>query len=267
MGKRKKKPPVREGEFITSKDGSVTTYLDKQFERRDGPKRERILVGSLTLTSVNFAPYGSHLSNFYQMGRDCKDYDFTLITPRRMAIDRMRNFCVEVAIKGEFKYIYFFDDDTVGDFNVVGRLLPRMEEFNAICGSYYIRGYPFDPMVFTWIDKSAYTMKLYGKKAESLLDEDGVLRKDVAGIGCGCTLFRTEDFTKVPYPWFKTGGTHTEDAWWFTLAHKYILDYKVGMDFNVSCGHLCDPIFVDSNNVHVLRRFHKQLHKYGGVFQ
>lgn len=268
MGKRKKEESgPKPGDLITSRDGRLVTDLNRDLSRKGKHRQKRILVGSLTLDAVGIAPYGTHCSNFYQMGRDIKDYDFVFISPRRMPIDHMRNFCVEVAIKGGFEYLYFFDDDTVNDINVIGRLIPRMKEFNAISASYYIRGVPFLPMVFKWRNRKKFQMTLYGLNAEKNIDKDGVLRKDVAGVGCGCTLFRTKDFTKVPYPWFKTAYGHTEDAWFFTQAHRNIEDYKVGMDFTIACGHLMDPLFVDQNNVHVMRRLYKQLKKTGGAFQ
>lgn len=267
MGSRKKSQGTRPGELVTSKDGRLVTEINKEFDRHGKHRRKKILVGSLTLDSVGIAAYGTHCSNFYQMGRDIKGYDFIFISPRRMAIDHMRNFCVEVAIKAGCEFLYFFDDDTVNDINVVGRLLPRMKEFNAISASYYVRGLPFNPMVFSWLNREKGQMKLYGVKAEKNIDKDGVLRKDVSGVGCGCTLFRVKDFTKIPYPWFKTGHGHTEDAWFFAQAHKYIKDYKVGMDYTIVCGHLLDPIFVDANNVALLRRFYKRLKDVGGAFQ
>lgn len=267
MGQRKKYRGPTPGQLITSRDGALETYVDFQFGHRGKDKKPRILIGSLTLTSINILPYGSHCSNFYQMGRDIPEYDFSFVSPRRMAIDVMRNFCVELAIKAGFKYLYFFDDDTVNDVNVIGKLLPRMKEFNAICPSYYIRGYPFNPMIFIWHDKKKWAMKLCPLDIEKQVDKDKILRKNVAGIGCGCTLFRVEDFERVPYPWFKTGYGNTEDAFFFTKAHQAIPDYKVGVDFNIACGHMLDPLFVDAKNVHALRKCYKVLNKVGGVFQ
>lgn len=271
MGKKRKKRDadnLRQGEYLTKIDEDLYASVTKEFSRRT-PGKKKVLIGSLTLTMVPQEAYGTHCSNFYQMGRDCKDYDFAFVTPRRMAIDNMRNMVVKLAISGDFDYLYFFDDDTVNDRNVLGRLLPRMEEFNAVSAGYYIRGYPFSPMAFRWTNyKGHRIMKLFDWRTyKKFISDDKVLRDNVAAVGCGCTLFRVEDFKKVPFPWFKTGLNHTEDAWWFTVADSTIPDYKVGMDFNIICGHLCNPAFVDAYNVDTMRRFHRELRKTGGLSQ
>ena len=263
---------LKEGEYLRAVDENFSAYVNAEFGKRT-PGKTKVLAASLTLTSVSQECYGTHCSNFYQLGRDHPDVDVAFITPRRMAIDGMRNLAVKLAITGDFDYLYFFDDDTVNDRDVLGRLLPRMEEFNAISAAYFVRGYPFPPMAFKWkysIHKGQRVrhLELYKPNGyHQLIDKDGVLRRGCGAVGCGCTLFRVKDFTLVPYPWFKTGLHHTEDVYWFLQAHAKIPDYKVGMDFNINCGHLLNPIFVDATNVAILRRFYRQLKKVGGISQ
>jgi hypothetical protein len=259
---------LQPGEQLTEADKETLDIVEKAFGKRKG-KRQRVMVASLTLTSVAQEAYGSHCANFYQLGRDCKDYDFAFVSPRRLAIDSMRNMCVQLAIEGDFKYLYFFDDDTVNDFNVLGRLLKRGKEFNAISASYFVRGYPFNLMAFRWIDlkdkKKGFRL-FKGNEFKKFIDEDGVIR-NLGAIGNGCTLYRVEDFKQIVYPWFATGPNFTEDAYWFQKAHMNIEDYNVGMDMNIRCGHLCQPVYVDLQNVSVLRAFHKRLQKVGGLSQ
>ena len=254
------------GDLVTSRDQRLVARIDRGFDfpGRRGKRKKKVLIGTLTLTNVNIAAYGTHCSNYFQLGRDHKDYLFTAVSPRRMAIDTMRNFCVEIAIKGGFDYLFFLDDDTVCPRDGIGQLLKRMKEFNAVSGLYFIRGYPFHPMIFRFDRKK--NIVLY-KDADRHVDEDGVLRKNVAALGCGCTLFRVEDFKKVEYPWFHTGPNYTEDVYFFSKAHKAIKGYKVGVDCRVSFGHLCDPLYVDGSNVDVMRSFYRKLMKSGGVFQ
>lgn len=257
---------LKVGEYVTEVDETFQKHVAGEFAKRT-PGNKAVMVASLTLTMVPQEAYGTHCSNFYQLGRDCPDYDFAFITPRRMAIDSMRNMVVELAIKGGFDYLYFFDDDTINDKNVLGRLLPKMEEFNAISASYYVRGEPFSPMLFCWIDPSEKEKGFKLLEEDPKPDEDLIVRENVAAVGCGCTLFRVDDFKKIPFPWFKTGLHHTEDAFWFAKAHHTIPDYKVGMDFSIHCGHLCNPVYVDANNVHIVRKFHEELRKVGGLSQ
>ena len=268
MGKgRKKADSLRPGDKLVDIDEKWAAIVDKEFSKRT-PGKKKVIIGSLTMTMVPQEAYGTHCSNFYQLGRDHPDYDFAFVTPRRMSIADMRNMVVKLAIEGGFDYLYFFDDDTINERDVLGRLLPRMEEFNAISAGYYVRGYPFNPMAFEWVEKEKLLMRLLSwRKYKRMVSKDGVLRDNIAGVGCGCTLFRVEDFKKIPYPWFQTGYNHTEDAWFFSQAHRNIPDYKVGMDMNVVCGHLCSPLYVDGYNVDIIRQFHRKLLKTGGISQ
>jgi hypothetical protein len=269
VAKKRKVPAdiLRPGEKLVELDERFTAAVKAEFGRRV-PGKKQVLIGSLTMTMVPQEAYGSHCTNFYQLGRDHPDYNFAFCTPRRMSIADMRNMVVKLAITGDFDYLYFFDDDTINDRDVLGRLLKRIDEFNAVSAGYFVRGYPFNPMVFEWVNEKKHIMRLLThRKYKKRVSSDGVLRENVAGVGCGCTLFRVEDFKKIPYPWFVTGYNHTEDAYFFTMAHKNIPDYKVGMDFNIVCGHLCNPIYVDSNNVDVLRPVHKKLLSTGGLSQ
>jgi len=260
----RKAEKVLPGEYVTKVDPVFERFVDSKWNR----KRTKVLVSTLTLTSVSQEAYGTHCVDFYGMGKESGRYNFMFITPRRMPIDALRNWSVELAIKGGFKYIYFFDDDTVSDKRTCVRLLPRMKEFNAVSAGYFVRGYPFHPMVFRWINKEKGQMELFPWKTyQNDIDPDGVLRKNVAAVGNGCTMYRVKDFTKIPYPWFHTGVTYTEDVFWFLQASKQLKNYKVGMDFNINCGHLCLPAYVDKLNVDVMRRFHKQLRKVGGLSQ
>lgn len=270
MGRKKSDADkLRPGEKLVEIDHNWVAVVDSTFGKRKDPGKKSVLIGSLTLTMVPQEAYGSHCMNFYQLGRDHRDYNFGFCTPRRMSIADMRNAVVKIAITGNFDYLYFFDDDTINDRDVLGRLLPRMEEFNAISAGYFVRGYPFNPMVFRWVgNNGTKAMRLYKwNEYKKHIDKDNVLRHRVSGVGCGCTLFRVEDFKKIPYPWFWTGHGHTEDAWFFTQAHHNIPDYKVGMDFNIACGHLCNPLYVDQLNVDVVRRFHRKLINSGGMSQ
>jgi len=269
MAKKKRHPAdaIRPGEKLVEIDEGFAAYVNEEFGKRPDPGKKKVLVASLTLTMIPNESHATHCINFYQLGRDHPDYSFSFITLRRASIADSRNNAVKFAISGGFDYLYFFDDDTVNDRDVLGRLLPRMEEFNAISAGYFVRGYPFNPMVFRWAGENGkHHMRLYSwNEYKKHVDKDNVLRHRVSGVGCGCTLFRVEDFKNVPYPWFYTGHGHTEDAWWFTRAAEHIEDYKVGMDFNICCGHLCDPIYVDSYNVDTVRRFHRKLKKMGGM--
>lgn len=61
--------------------------------------------------------------------------------------------------------------------------------------------------------------------------------------GMGCTVFRLDQFRRLPGPWFNTRcdeehGSFTQDLDYFKRAHDEGLDLKVGVDCRVVVGHL-----------------------------
>jgi hypothetical protein len=62
------------------------------------------------------------------------------------------------------------------------------------------------------------------------------------GTGMGCTLYRTDVFTRHPGPWFMTqadtAGAFTQDLWSFNRWHHAGVKLKIGVDCRVKVGHL-----------------------------
>jgi cellulose synthase/poly-beta-1,6-N-acetylglucosamine synthase-like glycosyltransferase len=236
----------------------------KKNKFRDLPEGcKKILASTQTLTSVQHAAYRSHLSNVYEWGAKSYEFRVVFLTQHRVEIAHARNNAVRMAIRGGFDYVFFYDDDTVMPDNMLPQLIKRMDEFNAISAGYFIRGAPFKPMVFRWIGKKRTHLKLASERTyKRLIDDDGVLRDNVGAVGMGCTLLRVDDFKKVPFPWFQTTPNMTEDVFWFLAAHRDIEGYKVGMDFNVKCGHILDALYVDSTNCDELRTAYRKVGGY-----
>jgi len=247
--------PVKPGAYVRKLDKKFAAKLNAQWFRGLAPGKPKVLYASVTLTLVHHGPYNTHVSSAYFAGCECKKYRLVPLLIYRHEIARARNRAVMTAIKGGFTHIAFVDDDTHLEETTIGKLLARMDEFNACSAGYYIRGYPFHPMVFRWIDEKKTQMKLPDPfDYERLIDDDGVMRDKVAALGCGVTMFRVADFRRVPFPWFLTGPNHTEDVYWFHKAHQYSKKpYKVGMDFNIVAGHQCEPLVVNHRNVKILR--------------
>ena len=111
----------------------------------------KILIGINNLTSVSQLAYANHCQFWFRLGRNLgADYQFGLCNPRRMSIDRMRNFAGKAAIELNFDYLLFIDDDVLLPFNAVQRLIEADKDI--IAGVTYIRGYPYHPMIFNFID-------------------------------------------------------------------------------------------------------------------
>lgn len=251
------------GDFVTEKDKDFIATLRRN-KFRGMPKGCKTILASVqTLTSVQHYAYQTHLSNVYEWGAKANEFRVVFLVQYRVEIANARNNAIRMAIKGGFDYVFFYDDDTIMPSDTLPNLIKRMEEFNAVSGGYYIRGYPFKPMVFRWVGKKRTHLKLANEKYyKRLIDEDGVMRDNVGAVGCGCTLMRVSDFKKVPFPWFQTVPHMTEDVFWFMRSHEHIKDYKVGMDFNVQCGHILDALYVDSSNCDTLRQAYRKVGGY-----
>ena len=255
------KPP-KPGALVRHPSKKFARDLNDNWFRGLKPGRPKILFASVTLTMVHNQPYNTHISTAYFSGCECEKYRLVPFMLYRQEIARARNQAVMTAIKGDFTYICFMDDDSHMIENAIGKLVDRMKEFNACSGSYYIRGFPFHPMVFRWTDETRTKMKLPDPyDYEKYIDADGVMRDEVAALGCGITMFRVADFKRVPFPWFMTGPYHTEDVYWFHKAHTHLKSpYKVGMDFNIDVGHQLEPLVVRHSNVKILREAYGKLH-------
>lgn len=250
------------GELFTKRNEEFCEYLSSDHFKGIGPECKKVLFATLVLDMVAHGAYLTHIGAVYYWSCNPQKFRIVPFIQYRKEISRARNAAVQTAISGDFDYLFFYDDDTLMPEGVIPRLLNRMEEFNAVSASYFVRGYPFSPMVFRW-DRKGKLMKLVpAKNYRRLIDPDGMMRNRVAGLGNGCTMLRVEDFKKVPFPWFQAAPNYSEDVYWYYKARKYVPDYRVGMDFSVKAGHLLDPLYVDSENVNILRKAYKQLRNY-----
>ena len=248
------------GDYVTKKDPQFIASLRKNKFRNLPAGAKKILASTQTLTTIHHYAYQTHLSNVYEWGAKANEFRVVFLVQYRTEIAGARNNAVRMAIRGGFDYVFFYDDDTVMPGDTLPRLIKRMDEFNAISGGYFIRGYPFKPMVFRWIGKKKNRLKLAHENLyKQYIDKDGVMRRGVGAVGCGCTLFRVDDFKKVPFPWFQTVPHMTEDVFWFMRVREHIKDYKVGMDFNIKCGHILDALYVDPDNAGDLRKAYRKI--------
>lgn len=200
--------------------------------------RKKIMIATC-LYQVDPVVYVSHMNMIYRVGRDL-NYDIIFSAPWRVPIDKARDLAVQNALRSNCSYLFFYDDDMFLDPHIVGRLLKRIEEnenVHIVQAKAYIRGYPYDPMIFKYIDEEETKLELY-VDFEKDVGEDGLLK--VGAVGCCCTLIDCELFKLVPEPWFVTGTTHTEDVYFCTKAKTYVENLGVYMDANVEAGHLLD---------------------------
>ena len=204
----------------------------------------KVLVASSILSEVDGQAYPSHIIHAFRMGRDTDD-EFVLYTPRRMAIDNSRNGAVEAALKMDCDYVFFYDDDMELNAQTYKTLKERDKDIiMAMC---YIRGYPFRPMVFKYVDSETDSkiadVKVKGRaislwdNCEDHIDEDGLIN-DVAAVGCAATLIKTSVFKGIEKPWFYTGTANTEDVYFCMKAKSQNPDLSICVDTTVPAGHI-----------------------------
>lgn len=213
------------------------------------------------LTEVDGQAYPSHLVHAFRMGRDT-NCEFSLFTPRRMAIANARNAAVEAALRAECDYLFFSDDDMDLHPQTFKTLLARDRDIvMALC---YIRGYPFRPMVFQWMEGEDLQSKIGDQKVkgkaiglwdecEKSADDTGLI-EPVAAVGCAATLIKTSLLRKMDFPWFYTGTANTEDVYFCIKAQQVDPSVRLAVDTTVPAGHvLKDKRVLFPNNATLLR--------------
>jgi len=223
------------------------------------------VIGICTLTAINNKCYATHLQFAFKLAKENPDYQFVLFTPYRTSIDNFRNTTVKAALELEAKYVMFIDDDSVleGAASMFKHLKDKIDEDenkHIIMPIVYVRGYPFKPMFFKWVEDEGIAGKgldHYDDFREQETDEEGLL--EVAAIGCSTCLIKTEVFNALPKPYFSTGPTYTEDVFFCVKCHDYIENIGIYLDTTICSGHLLDPLYVNEQNVDSFREFYKNL--------
>lgn len=215
---------------------------------------KRILIGINNLTQVGQPEYGNHIQLFYRLGRNMTEYDFILCNPRRMSIDRMRNFAAAAAMEAGCEFLVFIDDDVLVPFDAIQRLVAWAKEgFDVVAGVTHIRSYPFHPMIFDFSNKENHYVDDYATKAGS----SGLLACDA--VGFSLCLIRVELLKKMVPPFFVTGNTFTEDVFFCQRAKNQFPDVKIGVDTLIHTAHELSPSFITPANVEQYRLFEETL--------
>ena len=229
-----------------------------------GDGEKLCILAICTLTSVHSKAYGTHLEWTYKLAKNNPNWRFALWTPYRMSIANFRNFASKTALATEAECVFMLDDDAVllKHMDVFERLVAR--DKHIVMPVVYIRGYPFQPMMFKEVkgqedvDKEKRLLEIYEDfKTDGKIQKDGLL--EVAAVGCHATLIKTEVFKAIDEPYFLTGLFHTEDVYFCMKCREFIENIEIFVDTTFSIGHLLDPLYVDDENVEIMREFHEKL--------
>ena len=208
----------------------------------------KILVGINNLTTVSQLAYANHCQWWYRLGKELPQHDFGLCNPRRMSIDRMRNFAGKCVVDLNFDYLLFIDDDVLLPMDTVKRLLDADKDI--IAGVTLIRGYPYHPMIFNFlgpiIDEAnkCHYVDNYQEKADP---KTGLLECDA--VGFSCCLIKAQVLRDLEPPYFITGQNHTEDVYFCNKAKTERRGTTVWVDTFVKTAHILGDDIIEPDNL------------------
>jgi hypothetical protein len=203
-------------------------------------KRTKIIVGTNSLTDIQYPAYTNHCQFWFRLGRSYPTIDFIFSNPARMSIDRMRNMTAKVAIEVNADYILFLDDDVIVPPNNGLKYLLECDA-EVAAGRVCVRGYPFNYMAFERRDEDTDGLYIMDK-----LPEHGIL--DVGAVGFSFVLLKVEPLRRMTEPWFITGVNCTEDIYYCDKLHKLDKSYKVKINCDCNCGHILWPEVICEDN-------------------
>lgn len=137
-------------------------------------------------------------------------------------IDDAYNDAMMLALHDGTDYIFTVEDDT---FPPPDALLRLKDHNTDIVGAWYPKRVPT-------IEGAPIT--LVNNKREALKADDQI--HEVYTLPMGCTLFKTDIFRKIDYPWFVTTPNLTQDSFFSELARQ--AGYKLICDTSIRCKHI-----------------------------
>lgn len=163
--------------------------------------------------------------------------NFSII--RGQEVGAAREAFADQAIKLGAKYLFFLSDDVEVPPHALRQMLFRMENnpnLGVVGGIYCSKCDPPAPLVFRENGVGSYWDWKIGEFFEC------------TGLGMDCTLIRTEVFSKLTKPYFKTvddnkflDGINAAEAWTEDLffCNKVLAetDYKIYADASIICNH------------------------------
>jgi len=213
--------------------------------------QKTVLIGINNLTQVDQLAYANHMQFFFNLGKKNPDVKFILCNPRRMSIDRMRNFCAAMVLEHHIDELMFIDDDVLLPEDSYQQLAKYTDsgEADIIAGVTLIRGYPFHPMIFDFKDKENHYMDDYASKIE----ENGLVNCDA--VGFSICLMKTEILRKVTPPYFITGEKHTEDIYFCQKVTRQVPGAKIRVNPKVETGHILGSDIIAPDSILARRAY------------
>lgn len=213
----------------------------------------KIMVGCNILTSIQGLAYVNHCQNWFNWGKQFPDYKFYSYMPRRASIDRMRNETAKRAMELECDYLYFYDDDCIVPIDALKKLLSH--KVGVVAGLTFIRGYPFDPMVFNFAREDDDGNGILESDPEILKATDLTICN---AVGFSCVLIDVKIIKQLKPPFFITGSYTTEDIY-FCIRVQKEQGVSIYCDPTIEVSHVVDQYWVNKSNREIVRRLEIEL--------
>jgi len=171
-----------------------------------------------------------NVTNFFKMQTPAA-FDVMIEQPYGFTVPDARNFIVDKAIKEEFDYIFFVDDDVLIPRNALVQLIHHKTDI--VGGFYYRKYFPLESCGMH-IDGENRPVPIEDFKIGDVIHNTLVLPS-------GCTLINVDLFKKMEAPWYRTctinnKPTITEDT--YLCQRIRDLDMDIITDLGVQCIHV-----------------------------
>jgi hypothetical protein len=212
----------------------------------------KVLVGIPVLDNV-YHRFFLHTSGF--LGRLVKDgLDVELHIPNRMAIDRSRQLCVDMAIASKADRLIFIDDDTlipIDAFHPLEAMLQRSEKVISASGVSFQRGFPYMPMIYRFPDFDWAKSQLEDLPNQ-LIPPFPSEPFRVSANGMGVSMLKVELLKEIEGDCFGRVGPGTEDFYFY----KKVWDkgFEAWANANIIGVHIGDRVEITPDNAPEYRR-------------
>ena len=196
-------------------------------------------VGLLIGVPLSGAPLVPEFTWSFMSLNPGMNFNIRYCTVKNKPVDEARNFMAEEAIREKCEFLFFVDEDVTMPPHTLRQMLTRMSwnpSISVLSGIYCHKQTPPQPMIFRGNGAGPYWDWHIGEVFQ------------ISGCGMGCCLIRTDVFSKIEKPWFKTVDDaskyldgqnslvqYTEDLWFLEKVNNANLE--IWADGGILCEH------------------------------
>jgi hypothetical protein len=236
--------PVNQEEKITNQ----IDYKSKDEMMEKDPITQKFFnrkVRKILVAAPHRLQEDKNVTNFHNMQTPAA-FDCSLEMPYGFTVPDARNFIINKALKEEFDYIFFVDDDVLIPKNALVQLIDHKAD---IVGGFYYRKYLPLESCGMHVDAENIPIPIEGFKLKTdfPINKNGIIyiASDVIHntlvLPSGCTLIKTSIFKEMESPWYRTCTVNdrpaiTEDTY---LCQKIRdLGHDIITDLGIQCLHI-----------------------------